>query len=225
MGGPDYHNQVVHYAELAGILAGEAGADVRITTDLRTLNPETLGAYQAIVNWSTFVQPTPEQVSALIDAVQGGLGLFAIHGGAATFWNSAPYLTLLGSRFLRHDPYKEFLVEIEDTQHPITQGVGNFLIEDELYEQGGKVEDFEVFAAAVTAGSPYGGEVASLGEGPLGPDIQLLASAEGHPLLYAKTHGRGRIHYNALGHDEKALSNPNFRRLVSQGLRWVIAEN
>ncbi len=225
VGGPDYHNQPEHYAELAGILAGEGGIDLRITADLDTLNPTTLAEYDAVINWSTFVQPTPAQVDALLAAIEGGLGFFAIHGGSATFWNSAPYLTMLGSRFIQHDPYKEFLVEIDDPTHPITAGIQNFLIEDELYEQGGKVDDFVAFAAAVTAQSPYGGEVKSLGEGPLSNDIQILASAEGHPLVYVREWGKGRVHYNALGHDGKALTNPNFRTLVLQGYAWVINSN
>ena len=220
-GGADYHNQPEHYAELAGILAGEGGIDLRITTDLETLNAATLVDYDAVLNWSTFVQPTPKQVSALIAAVEGGLGFFALHGGSATFWNSAPYLTMLGSRFIRHDPYKEFLVEIDDSSHPITTGIDNFGIEDELYEQGCDVAAFEQFAAAINLNTPYRGEVAALGEGPPGPDLHVLASAEGHPLLYVRAWGQGRVHYNALGHDRKALTNPNFRKLVRQGIDWV----
>jgi type 1 glutamine amidotransferase len=221
MGGPDYHDQPAHYAELAGILAGEARADLRITTDLEALTPENLANSDAVINWSTFLQPTPAQVDTLLVAVEGGLGFFGIHGGSATFWNSAPYLTMLGSRFLRHDPYKSFRVEIVDRAHPITQGVEDFQVEDELYELGGKIEEFETFAAAVDDKSPYGGDVKALGEGPLGDGIDVLASAEGHPLLYVKTYGKGRVHYNALGHDERALTHPAFRRLVTQGLAWV----
>jgi type 1 glutamine amidotransferase len=221
MGGPDYHNLPLHYAELAGIFAGEGNVDLRITTDLDTLSPETLSEYQAVINWSTFVQPTPRQVDALLAAIDGGLGFFALHGGSATFWNSAPYLTMLGSRFLRHDPYKEFLVEIAADSHPITQGVENFRVSDELYELGGKIDEFAAFSSAITEGNPYGGDVAALGEGDLGQELQVLASAEGHPLLYTRTWGKGRVHYNALGHDLQSLSHPAFRRLALQGLAWV----
>lgn len=224
-GGPDYHNQAFHYAELAGIVAGEAGADVRITPDLDVLNAVTLSEYQAIINWSTFLQPTPGQVAALRSAVEAGLGLFALHGGAATFWNSSAYLEMLGCRFMRHDPYKEFLVEVEAPGHPIMRGIEDFRIEDELYELGGNTAEFERFASSITAGNPYGGELAGLGEGPLASDIEVLASAEGHPLLYTKMYGKGRVHYNALGHDEKALTHPGFRRLVVQGLAWVAGQD
>jgi type 1 glutamine amidotransferase len=223
MGGPDYHNEVFHFAELAGILSGEAGVDLRITDDLDVLNPDTLAQYQVLINWSTFVNPTPEQVQALLDAIDGGLGFLGLHGATTTFWNSAPYLNMIGSRFLRHDPYKKFLVEISSEAHPITHGISDFEVEDELYELGGDVSQFHILAESVQQGRPFS-ETATVGEGPLQPGIKVLASAEGHPLLYSKTYGRGRIHYNALGHDTKALSNPNYRKLVIQALNWVAPE-
>ena len=70
------------------------------------------------------------------------------------------------------------------------------------------------------AGKPNG-ELRAFGDGPLPADIKVLAEAEGHPLLYVKSHGQGRVHYNALGHDEKALKHPAFRKLVAQGLGWT----
>lgn len=221
MGGPDYHDQPEHYAELAGMLAGEGGVDLRITRDLDVLSPEGLAPYDALVNWTTFLKPSREQVTALIDAIQGGLGFLGIHGATATFWNSAPYLELLGSRFLKHDPYKEFLVEIIDRDHPITRGVDNFLVTDELYELGGNTSAFAEFATRYSAGTPYTGETAALGEGPLGDDIVILATAEEHPLLYTRQVGAGRVHVNALGHDRAALTNPSVRQLIRQGLAWV----
>lgn len=223
MGGPDYHNQPFHYAELAGILAGEAGADVRITDDLDILTPADLADYQVIASYCTFLEPTSAQVDALLDAIGSGTGFLALHGATATFWNSAAYLTMLGSRFLRHDPYKQFTVEIDEPAHPITAGLPSFEIEDELYEVGGKVEEFAALEQALAAGRPRA-ELRHLGDGPLAPTIHVLASAEGHPLLYVKQHGRGRVHYNALGHDTKALANQHYRQLVRQGLAWVAGQ-
>jgi type 1 glutamine amidotransferase len=221
MGGPEYHDQPEHYAELAGIFAGEGGVDLRISRDLDVLSTAGLAQYDAVINWTTFVSPTEDQISALLDAVEGGLGFFGLHAATATFWNSAPYLEMLGSRFLKHEPYKEFEVEITDPDHPITRGVEHFVVADELYELGGDTTAFAEFAARYRSGSPYTGETATLGEGPLGNDITVLATAEGHPMLYTRQIGRGRLHYNALGHDRAALSNPSFRRLARQGLDWV----
>lgn len=223
MGGPDYHDQPFHYAELAGILAGEAGADVRLTTDLAVLTPTVLADYPVIASFCTFREPTPAQVDALLGAIAGGAGFLALHGASATFWNSAPYLQMLGSRFIKHDPFKRFTVDIDDPAHPITAGVTAFEIEDELYELGGKSEDFPALASALAAGQAAR-DLRHLGDGPLLADCRVLASAEGHPLLYVKQVGRGRIHYNALGHDARALTHPAYRQLLRQGLAWVAGQ-
>jgi uncharacterized protein len=221
MGGPEYHDQTEHYAELAGIFAGEGGVDLRITRDLTVLSTAGLTPYDAVINWTTFLSPTEEQITALLDAVQGGLGFFGLHAATATFWNSAPYLEMLGSRFLKHAPYKEFEVEIIDRDHPITRGVNNFVVADELYELGGDTAAFAEFADRYRSGAPYAGETATLGDGPLGDAISVLATAEGHPMLYTRQVGAGRLHYNALGHDQAALTNPAFRTLARRGLDWV----
>jgi type 1 glutamine amidotransferase len=192
IGGHASHNQPVHYAELASLLAGEGGADLRMTDDLDALNPSTLAEYPVIANYTSWMEPSTEQVGALVDAIEGGHGYLGLHAATATFWNSAAYLRMVGAKFARHDPFKRFRVHIEDRRHPITNGVDDFDVEDELYELEA---DFST--------------------------AEVLASAEHHTLLYVKRFGRGRVHYNALGHDARALAHPSYRRLVLQGLGWV----
>lgn len=193
MGAPSYHDQVYHYAELAGILCYEGGLDVRITQDLNVLNPPELAQYDAVMNWSTFAEPTEDQVQALLDAIKSGTGFFGLHGATATFWNNQAYLDMIGSKFKVHDPFKTFMVRIEDDEHPITSRFSDFPIEDELYELEGDLSS-----------------------------LTVLASAEGHPLLYTKNYGKGRVHYNALGHDWRALQNASLRQLILEGLAWVL---
>jgi type 1 glutamine amidotransferase len=40
-------------------------------------------------------------------------------------------------------------------------------------------------------------------------------------MVYVKPYGRGRVLYNALGHDASAFDHPSFQRLVVQGLAWA----
>ncbi len=221
MGG-QLHEQPFYYAELAGILAGEGGVDLRITRDLSALNPPALEQVDVVVNASTFLDAESDQVQALLEAVRAGTGFVALHGGNATFWNSAEYLRMIGSRFLRHDPIKRFSVHIEQPSHPIVEGVSDFEIEDELFEIGGDTTKFEAFTEAFRQHG-WSEDVVRIGEGPLQPEVTVLASAEGHPLIYTRTFGAGRVHYNALGHDEKALRNQSYRRLIVQGVKWAAA--
>jgi len=214
------HDQPFHYAELAGILAGEAGLDLHVTRDLSVLDPVRLDEVDVVVNWTAFLDVTPTQVQALLAAVEGGTGFVALHGANATFWNSPDYLRMLGSRFVNHDEIKRFSVHIEEPSHPIVAGVSDFEIEDELFEIGGDVSEFETFTTAF-AERGWASDVLRLGAGPLQPDVTVLATAENRPLLYTRRFGEGRVHYNALGHDERALRNLAYRRLVAQGVKWA----
>jgi type 1 glutamine amidotransferase len=67
----------------------------------------------------------------------------------------------------------------------------------------------------------WAADVAQIGAGPLPPDVTVLPSAEDRPLVYARMFGKGRVHYNAFGHDERALRNGSHRRLVRQGVKWA----
>lgn len=235
--GISFHDQPFHYGEFATILAGEGGIDLRITRDLEgVLNSNTLGEVDVVINSTSFAEPDPRYPTALADAVRNGTGFVAIHSGSSTFWNCGDYLTMLGARFTGHDRYARFSIGLADTPHPITDGVQvEWETDDELYELGGNVAEFEEFASAYAEERHETEPERSLGSGPLGSDVTVLGwggaarglepvpprSTERYPILYTRKFGEGRVHYNALGHDLSSLRNPNYRRLLIQGVNWA----
>jgi len=187
-----FHNGPEHWAHLAAILRA-ADLDARvISDDLTDLNPANLSRFDVILNFSTDLVPTDEQVSALLGAVEGGIGYVGLHAATATFRKSESYLRLIGSHFLRHPPIKRFTVEIVEPNHPVTQGIESFEIEDERYE------------------------LTDLQEG-----LQILASAEGHPMIYVTEFGAGRVCYIAPGHDARTLGLPVYATLVHRAISWT----
>ena len=194
VGGATYHDQPEHREILSDFIG--AKFDLTMTEDLGVLKPETLDTYNVIVNYTTFVEPTEEQIDALLDAVREGKGFVGVHGATATFWNSPAYLKMIGGKFIAHDPNKEFLVQIRTAKaaipHSITKGVEDFTIQDELYIIEGDITRWEI-----------------------------LARAEGHPIVFNKMYGKGRVHNNALGHDARALNNPSFQKLILNGVMWA----
>jgi len=164
LGGADYHNEAQHrdaFLDRSGshvalsLQVTDLKPSVVIDDTLAALTPAFLDQFDVIANYTTFLEPTPAQVDALISAVEGGKGYVGIHGATATFWNSERYLDFIGTKFIRHDPYKVFRVEVTDPQHSITQGVSAFDVEDELYQCEGDLSR-----------------------------LHVLAEAEGHPLVY-----------------------------------------
>lgn len=187
-----FHNTADHWALLAGILRDAHLSTRVISDDLTDLNAANLARFDVILNFSTDLVATADQIDALLNAVRGGIGFVGLHAANATFRASDAYCAMIGSRFARHPPIKRFTVQVEKVAHPITEGIDSFEIEDERYELQDVAED-----------------------------IQVLASAEGHPSIYTRQHGAGRVCYLAPGHDRRTLALPVYGKLVDQAIEWA----
>ena len=134
-----------------------------------------------------------EQEDALFAFVGGGKGLVGIHG---TAWNIGERaVSLLGGHANWHPPGLTFTVNIAEGDHPITAGVADFEVEDEIYMSAWF------------------------------PEIDILATAEWadkpHPLAWTKFHGDGRVFYTALGHGPDTFTRSGMQQLMTQGVRWA----
>ena len=98
-----------------------------------------------------------------------------------------------------------FTVKIVDTDHPITKGLKDFELKDELYY---KIQM-----------QP-------------GVDREALATIDHDngtwPVAWTRTYGKGRVFHTPLGHrsfgpgkDDPIATNPNLGKLVLQGVDWV----
>jgi type 1 glutamine amidotransferase len=108
---------------------------------------------------------------------------------------------MIGGRFRRHDPIKRFTIHFVDCDHPITEGLEDYEHEDELYELTGDFVDRNNVV-------PVRG-------------VRVLAEAEGHPMVYVKEHGAGRVVYLASGHDARSLGHPTYRLLFTRAVAWA----
>ena len=48
----------------------------------------------------------------------------------------------------------------------------------------------------------------------------VLARAEGHLVVFAKSWGRDRVFNIVLDHDDPRLGNPKVQKLYARGMRW-----
>jgi type 1 glutamine amidotransferase len=197
-----FHNRPEHWASLASHLRGADCSRRVITDDLSVLTPEVLAGFDVIVNASTALDPTAEQIDALLDRIHAGAGFVGVHAATATFVQHPNYLAMVGARFAKHDPLKHFTIRIVDHTHPISAGLEDYEHDDELYELTGDYADRSNIV-------------------PLQEGIHVLAEAEGHPMAYVKTHGAGRVVYLASGHDARSLNHPAFKALFTRGVAWA----
>jgi len=196
-----FHNQPEHWALLAEHLRAADLSTRWITDDLSVLNQADLARFDVVLNYSTGLAPTDDQAAALLTAIRGGVGFVGLHAATATFLNQPAYLAMVGARFRRHDPIKRFTIAFTGRSHPITAGLADYEHEDELYE--------------LTADFVNRDNVVPL------DGIEVLAEAEGRPMVYVKRYGSGRVAYLAQGHDHRSLGHPTYRDLFTRAVAWA----
>jgi type 1 glutamine amidotransferase len=108
-------------AEWAAELLQREGFEVELSDALAPL-PEDLSLIVPV--WSVAEAPD-EEIDALVAAVDGGAGLAAFHGAAATFHRHNAYKRLVGGTFVWHPEEREFEVELA--------GGGSFRVMTEQY--------------------------------------------------------------------------------------------
>lgn len=90
-----------------------------------------------------------------------------------------------------------FMVRIEETKHPITEGLEDFEISDETYR------------------NEYHPEFK------LNSLVHMDRGDEQQSMAWVLEPGKGRMFNTTLGHGDRAFANPQFQRLVVRGMFWA----
>jgi type 1 glutamine amidotransferase len=138
----------------------------------------------------------------LADFVASGKGLVSIHFSANAFQDWPDYRNLIGKvwvgRTSGHGPRGPFKAEIAARDHPVTRGLENFEIDDELYARLVGTAPVKVL---VQAHSDWSGQV--------------------EPLVWTLDYQKGRVFHTSLGHDARARRHPAFGTLLLRGAEWA----
>ena len=124
-----------------------------------------------------------------------------IHGASATHYDWPPFLKITGGRWgdeTYHGPISECRVQIINKEHPITKGLQDFTIRDELWVNLECCPDDEALCA-----------------------VQLDGNTKYEPVILITQYGKGRGFYHVLGHDTAAMMNPNWQTLLIRGTKWA----
>ncbi len=157
---------------------------------------ERLHPYDVLIFHYTVGQITDAQRDSLSRWLIGGKGYVGIHSAADSFRDDPGYLSMVGGHFVSHPRYRQYQVSVKDPEHPIMAGIEEeFMVEDEQY-----ILDYD-------------------------PRVHVLANAlyrgETMPVAWTKSHGEGRVFYQALGHDPRACEHPVFSQMLVQGALWA----
>jgi hypothetical protein len=194
LGDNGHHRPAARFRQIEPVLA-ERGIKLTYTDRVADLNAKTLAEYDGLVVYANHTTMSDEQEAALIGFVEGGKGFVPLHCASACFGSSAKYVSLVGGRFSKHG-FRKFQTRIIDAQHPAMRGLSGFEVTDEDYTHSDVAADIQA--------------------------VMVRDEAGGYePSCWVRQQGKGRVFYTALGHDEKTFGQPQFHRLVENGIRWA----
>lgn len=196
------HESTHHDSEkLMPILARhlfQKGINLTYTADPNDLNEEKLRLYDGLMIYANHEAISAEQEVALKNYVEGGKALIPIHSASFCFQNSDWFIKTVGGQFSSHGT-GEFSTSITDPSHPVMEGISSFTTWDETYVHSQLNKDMTI----------------------------LMERTEGdrkEPYTWVREQGKGRVFYTAYGHDERTWNQPEFQKLVANGVLWAIGD-
>ena len=178
-------------------------------TNATVYEREDLLSFNVLVLYDMLKEISEAQKAGFLSLFDRGVGLVVLHHALVSYQHWPDYERIIGGRYPEADGKSgavtdqvgyehdvEVPVVIVAKEHPVTAGLKDFAIHDEIY---------------------WGFRVR--------PDVTPLISTthpkSGKPLAWTRAQGKSRVVYIQLGHGPEAFENPNYRRLVSQSITWV----
>lgn len=150
---------------------------------------------------------TEEQGSAVKDFVTAGGGFYAVHNSSHVSLSSKNYREVMGGAYIGHPALRPFQVRVVNKEHPITQGVRDFMVNDEqhfvAYDKDPK---YVLMESENVDGLEY--------------EDHGKKSVAG----WAYEFGKGRVVFTAVGHTNHALWVPAHFELQKRAVRWLLKQ-
>jgi type 1 glutamine amidotransferase len=183
------------------------GFDVTVSDTLDVYTDEAqMADVDLIVQLWTQGTITDEQLTPLLEAVEGGVGLAGWHGGLGdAFHERQRYEYMVGGQWVEHpgNDGVRFRVNIVDHEDPITAGLDDFEVVTEQYymhvDPNNKVLATTAFES----------------------DFEPWVKGATMPVAWKKVYGKGRVFYTALGHQPEVYDVPEAFTLLKRGILWA----
>ena len=145
---------------------------------------------------------TAEQRAAILSFVANGKGFLGAHSATDTLYEWPEYGALIGAYFKEHPWTRAAPSSSKIRPMPATTGLGErFSIEEEFYA--------------------FRENPRSRVQVLLRLDAASVGSSGDYPLAWVRSHGAGRVYYNALGHFASTWSDPRFQQQIAGAIRWA----
>jgi type 1 glutamine amidotransferase len=169
---------------------------------LGTIDPKT---YDAVVFYDMPKTITDEEKANYYKLLKLGKGLVFLHHSQCSYQEWNEYKTIVGGKYheekntpqtstYQHDI--TFTVKIANSKHPVTRGIKDFEILDEVY---GNTEVLPGITPLLTTENPQSSKI----------------------IGWTHQKENSRIVYIQPGHDKNAFQNKSYRQLVWQAINFV----
>jgi type 1 glutamine amidotransferase len=148
---------------------------------------------------------TEEQGKAIKAFVEAGGSLYAYHNSSNISLFSKHFREVMGGAYLGHPALRPFKVKVLNHGHPVTQGVQDFMVND---EQHYVVYDKDSEGILLRSENIDGSSFETYGA--------TAISA------WAYDYGKGRVVFTAVGHTLHALWQPEYYKLQKNAVRWLL---
>jgi hypothetical protein len=183
----------------------EDGFSVRMATETSAFADPAIHDLSLIVPIFTMSKIEKAEVENLTKAVENGVGLAGHHGGMSdAFREAVEYQFMVGGQWVAHPGnIIDYTVDIADPLDPIMAGIKSFAYTSEQYYM--HVDPSNHVLATTT----FTGEHASWIDG-----VKM-------PVVWKRSHGKGRVFHSTLGHQAKEFENPEMATILRRGVNWA----
>jgi type 1 glutamine amidotransferase len=212
LSGRNNHNWRTTTPALVKLYQASGRFAVTVTNEPEKLDAAAFRTCDAIVsNWTPWPNINRRvwdagTEKAFLDFIRSGGGMVVFHAASTACQSWPEFQQIIGATWGKgktgHGRRHEFAVKVADAAHPVTAGMGEFRIFDELWHRMAAQPKAKVLATAFSAKD----------RGGTGAD---------EPVAFCTRFGQGRGFNLVLGHDTKAMSSPGWQALMLRGTEWA----
>jgi type 1 glutamine amidotransferase len=150
---------------------------------------------------------TEDQGAAIKDFVTAGNGFYALHNSSHISLTSKNYREVMGGAYISHPPLRPFRVRPTENKHPITEGITEFMVNDEQhYVDYDKDKKYILLEAENVDGLTF--------------QTYGTKSISG----WAYDFGGGRVVFTAVGHTIHAMWAPQYLEIQKRSVQWLLKQ-
>jgi uncharacterized protein len=183
----------------------EDGFKVYVENTTEAFADPSIKDLSLIVPIFTMSKIEKEELSNLVAAVQGGVGLAGYHGGMGdAFREAVDYQFMVGGQWVAHPGnIIDYRVDITRSDDPVMAGIESFAYHSEQYYMHVDPSN-EVLATTTFNG-----------------DHAYWINGVTMPVVWKRKHGEGRVFYSSLGHVASEFKVPQMNTILRRGMNWA----